>query len=291
MVTSAAIPPAPLSPAPFPVDTEDMTGDAGLFGPDSVTWRVHAHPCALVGGLRALLIQTCHPLAMAGVAQHSKYRQDPLGRFRRTAQFVNSTTYGTTPEAEAAIVLVRRIHAKINGVAPDGRAYRADDPALLSWVHNVEVDSILLAYRRFGPGISNDDADTYVREMARVGGAVGAGDMPDTAHALRMWVDHHPERQITRDARRAARFLVLPPIPKLMLVPYGIIASAAISLISVRERVALRLPSFPPAEPLVIVPATRTFLAALGLVLGPSPAHRDALERIGASDLVAGARN
>jgi uncharacterized protein (DUF2236 family) len=282
MVTSAAIPPAPLSQAHLAVDIETMaTGDAGLFGPDSITWRVHAHPCALVGGLRALLVQTCHPLAMAGVAQHSKYRQDPLGRFRRTAQFVNATTYGTTTEAEAAIALVRRIHTKINGVAPDGRAYRADDPALLSWVHNTEVDSILLAYHRFGPGISNDDADRYVREMARVGGAVGADDMPDTARDLHTWVEQHPERKITPDARRAARFLLLPPIPKLMLVPYGIIASASISLISVRDRVALRVPSFPPAEPIVIVPATRAFLTALGLALGPSPAHRDALERIG----------
>jgi uncharacterized protein (DUF2236 family) len=261
------------------------TGDAGLFGPNSMTWRVHAHPCALVGGLRALLVQTCHPLAMAGVQQHSKYREDPLGRFQRTAKFVNATTYGTTAEAEAAIALVRRIHTMINGVAPDGRAYRADDPALLSWVHNVEVDSILLAYRRFGPGLGNDDADTYVREMARVGGAVGANDIPDTARDLRAWVDGHPERRITPDARRAARFLVFPPIPKLMLVPYGIIASAAISTISVRDRVALRLPSFPPAEPLVIVPATRAFLAALGLALGPSPAHRDALERIAAPEL------
>src|SRR6185436_15663666 len=85
--------------------TEVMTGDsdAGLFGPDSMTWRVHAHPSALVGGLRALLVQTCHPLAMAGVAQHSTYRNDPLGRFERTAKFVNATTYGTIAEAEAAI--------------------------------------------------------------------------------------------------------------------------------------------------------------------------------------------
>jgi len=156
-----------------------MSGDAGLFGPDSVTWRVHAHPSALVGGLRALLVQTMHPLAMAGVAQHSRYRDDPLGRFRRTAEFVNATTYGTTAEAEAAIALVRRIHTRVNGVAPDGRAYRADDPALLSWVHNVEVDSIAAAYHRFGPGFAPGDADRYVAEMTTLAVLMGADDVQE----------------------------------------------------------------------------------------------------------------
>jgi uncharacterized protein (DUF2236 family) len=259
-----------------------MTGDsdAGLFGPDSMTWRVHAHPSALVGGLRALLVQTCHPLAMAGVAQHSTYRNDPLGRFERTAQFVNATTYGTTAEAEAAIAMVRRIHSKISGVAPDGRAYRADDPALLSWVHNVEVDSIMTAYRRFGPRVRPGEDDQYVAEMTRVGAAVGADDLPTTAQDLHLWVSRHPERNITAEARRAARFLLFPPVPALLHVPYGILAAGAISLIPVRDRFALRLPSFPPAEPVVLVPATRAFLAALGLALGPSPAHRDAQERV-----------
>jgi uncharacterized protein (DUF2236 family) len=243
---------------------------------------VHAHPCALIGGLRALLVQTCHPLAMAGIAQHSTYRHDPLGRFRRTAQFVAATTYGTTEEAQAAIAIVQRVHTKINGVAPDGRPYRADDPALLSWVHNVEVDSIAAAYRRFGPGFAPGEADQYVAEMSRVGFAVGADDVPLTARDVHAWVANHPERQVTRDARRTARFLVIPPIPPLMLVPYGVLAAGAISLISVRDRIALRLPSFPPAEPIVLVPATRAFLTALGLALGPSPARRDAEQRIAA---------
>src|SRR5262245_41399774 len=151
-----------------------MSGDAGLFGPESVTWRVHSNSSALVGGLRALVVQTLHPLAMAGVAQHSRYREDPLGRFRNTAQFVNTTTYGTTEAAARAIEMVKRIHTRVNGVAPDGRAYRADDPALLSWVHNVEVDSIASAYQRFGPGFAPGEADRYVNEMTTLARLVGA---------------------------------------------------------------------------------------------------------------------
>jgi uncharacterized protein (DUF2236 family) len=257
-----------------------MSGDAGLFGPESVTWKVHAHPSALVGGLRALLMQTMHPLAMAGVGQHSRYRDDPLGRFRRTAQFVNATTYGTTDEAHAAIALVRRIHTRVNGVAPDGRPYRADDPALLSWVHNVEVDSIAAAYHRFGPGFGPGDADRYVAEMMVLASLMGADDVPATATQLRDWVAHHPERAITKDARKAARFLTFPNLSPLMRVPYSVLAAAAISLLPVRDRIALRLPSFPPAEPFVIVPATRAFLGALGLAMGPSHAYIDAQYRV-----------
>ena len=259
-----------------------MSGDAGLFGPESVTWRVHAHPSALVGGLRALLVQTMHPLAMAGVAQHSRYRDDPLGRFRNTARFVNATTYGTTEEAEAAVALVRRIHTRVNGVAPDGRAYRADDPALLSWVHNVEVDSIVRAFQRFGPGFAPGHADRYVTEMTTIARLVGADDLPTTADAVHAWVAHHPERAITKDARKAARFLTFPNLSPLLRVPYGVLAAAAISLLPVRDRIALRLPSFPPAEPFVIVPATRAFLGALDWVTGPSPAHVDAQYRVAA---------
>jgi uncharacterized protein (DUF2236 family) len=255
-----------MSVEPFPT-----AADPGWFGPDSVIWRVHGHPSALVGGLRALLVQTLHPLAMAGIAQHSTYRDDPLGRFRRTAQFVNDTTYGSTAQAEAAVALVRRIHPHIKGVAPDGRPYRAADPPLLSWVHNVEADSILTASRRFGPRLTDADADRYVVEMARVGAAVGADDLPETARDLHRWVDTHPEKRVTPDARRAARWLVFPRLPAVLLPPYSLLAASAVSLLGVRDRIALRLPSIPPVEPL-LVPAARVYLNALGIVMGPPPA-------------------
>jgi len=256
----------------------EMDADPGLFGPDSTTWRVHGHLSALVGGLRALMLQTLHPLAMAGVAQHSTYKQDPLGRFRRTARFVADTTYGTTEEAERAITRVRRIHERIRGSTPDGRPYRADDPALLSWVHNVEVESILVAYRRMGPGLDQAEADRYVYEMARVGAAVGANQLPETQAELQHWVANVPERAVTKEARDTVRWLVFPKLPTRLLAPYGIVAASAISLLSVRDRVALRLPSFPPAEPL-LQPAAKLFFGAAHVALGPPPVRAKAMER------------
>src|SRR5215831_18847783 len=125
-------------------------GDAGLFGPDSVTWRVHADLSSmLVGGVSALLLQALHPLALQGVLDHSRFREDPLGRLRRTAAFIAGTTYGSTATAHALIDRVRRVHETVVGTTPGGRPYAADDPHLLTWVHVAEVTSFLRAHRRY----------------------------------------------------------------------------------------------------------------------------------------------
>ena len=127
-----------------------MTGDAGIFGPDSVAWRLHADPAMLVGGLRALLVQALEPRAMAAVDQHSKFREDPWGRLERTTNFVVSTTYGDTAAAEAAAGIVRKVHERIHGTDPvTGLPYSGSDPDLLLWIHAVEVESFLLAYRTY----------------------------------------------------------------------------------------------------------------------------------------------
>ena len=134
-----------------------------------MTWRVHADPSMFIGGLRALLLQTMHPLAMAGVADHSDYRDDPMGRLRRTSLFVATTTYGTTAQAEAAIAGVERAHRAVVGVAPDGRPYSAGDPHLITWIHHAEVDSFLRTHQRYGARpLAAADADRYVDEMAEI---------------------------------------------------------------------------------------------------------------------------
>lgn len=245
--------------------------DPGLFGPESVTWRVHADRSMLVGGVRALLLQVLHPLAMAGVAQHSAYRKDPLGRLARTGRFVAATTYGTTPEAEHAIAMVRSVHGRVRGTAADGRPYTASDPSLLAWVHNVEVDSFLTAYRRYGPGLSPAEADRYVAEMAVLGRMLGATDVPDSARALSAWIVGAPDLAMTADARDAVRFLVLPSLPARMLPVYGVIAAAAIDLLPLGQRLALGLWPLPLADPLVVRPAATAMLALLGWALGPPP--------------------
>lgn len=245
--------------------------DPGLFGPDSVTWRVHRDRSMLVGGVRALLLQVLHPLAMAGVAQHSAYRSDPLGRLARTGRFVAATTYGTTPEAEDAIALVRRVHTHVRGTASDGRAYDASDPELLAWVHNVEVDSFLSAYRQYGPDLTDADADRYVAEMARLGRMLGAVDVPDTARGLSEWVVRAPGLAMTGEARQAVRFLVLPSLPARMLPVYGVIVAAAADLLPLRQRVTLGLWPVPFVDPLVVRPATAALLGLLDWALGPPP--------------------
>src|SRR3954454_24417387 len=146
-------------------NAEAMTD--GMFDPDSVTWRVHADPAMLIGGMRALLVQALHPLAMAGVEQHSDYRADPWGRLQRTVECVMTTTYGTEEEARQAGRVVQAIHKRVRGTDPvTGKTYSAEDPDLLVRVHAVEVPSFLIAYRRYGSGRFTDhDADRYVAEQ------------------------------------------------------------------------------------------------------------------------------
>src|SRR5262249_12467776 len=145
-----------------------------LFGPDSVTWKVHSNPAMLIGGMRALIIQSLHPLAMAGVAQHSDYRTRGLYRLRRTVRYILTITYGDTQRARAAGALVQRVPQRIGGVDPvTGKRYTASDPDTLLWVHCVEVHSFLAAYRAYARPLSVADQDRYFEESARSAELVG----------------------------------------------------------------------------------------------------------------------
>jgi len=154
-------------------------GDPGLFGPDSVTWRIHADfPGMLSGGLCALMLQTLHPRALAGVWDHSNFREDLVGRLRRTTDFVAGSTYAGRDEAERLIARVRAIHARVRGTTADGTPYRADDPALLTWVHVTESFGFLQGYRRYCRDVPAALADAYYAETARVAEALGATGVP-----------------------------------------------------------------------------------------------------------------
>src|SRR6201988_2645191 len=120
-----------------------QTAGPRWFGEDRPIRRVHADASMFVGGLRALLLQSLHPLAMAGVAQHSDYRDDPWGRLQRTSAFLARTTFGSATQAGEACATVRKVHERVVGTAPDGRVYTANDPHLLAWVHLCGVDSFL----------------------------------------------------------------------------------------------------------------------------------------------------
>ncbi len=157
-----------------------------------------------VGGIRALLLQSLHPLAMAGVAGHSGYRSDPWGRLQRTSEFLARTTFGTVQDADAAVTMVRGIHERVRGRAVDGRRYAASDPHLLGWVHAAEADSFLAAYRKFGSStLTPSDEDDYVAQSGSIAERLGAVDPPRSVAELTATLDaYRSELQGTTAATR-----------------------------------------------------------------------------------------
>jgi uncharacterized protein (DUF2236 family) len=255
---------------PPPRDLRVVSDDPGLFGPDSVTWRVHADASMFIGGLRALLLQTMHPLAMAGVAEHSDYRHDPIGRLWRTSVYVGTTTYGTSDEARAAVETVKRVHSRVNGVAADGRPYSANDPHLLTWVHHAEVDSFLAAHQRYGAEpLSPADQDRYVDEMSVLCELFDAEPAARSVAELRAYFAVvEPELGAGPQAREAARWLMVPPLPWTTRIPYAVIAPAAVGLLPGWVRRELWLPLAPGVDPLLVRPAARALTRSLAWVLG-----------------------
>ena len=271
--------------------------DPGLYGPDSVTWRVHADPSMALSGLRALLLQSLHPLAMSGVAQHSDFRQDPWGRLFRTADYVGVTTYGTTEQARRAGAKVRGIHRKLAGIEPEtGTAYRVDDPDLLRWVHCVEVESFLSTAVRCGLRLSNEEQDRYYAEQA-VGAALVGLDpttVPGSVDQMAAYFrDVRPQLRMTRAARDAATFVLWPPMPARVRLgtparpAWVALAAAAAATLPRWARRMYRLPGLPTTD-LAATAAGAALRAGLlvvpeGLLEGPH--RKDARERLGLASI------
>jgi len=192
--------------------------DAGLFGPDSLTWRVHADPILWVAGLRALLLQAVHPAAMAGVLQHSDFRADPWGRLLRTADYVGVVTFGPTPEVERLGARVRGIHRRVRGTDPQsGISYNASDPHLLRWVHCCEVESFLTTYQRATGALTSEEVDAYYAEQTRAAAVVGLdpATVPSSrAEVADYFASMREELGVDRRARRVASYVLLPPMPR-----------------------------------------------------------------------------
>jgi uncharacterized protein (DUF2236 family) len=221
------------------------------FGHDDAIGIVHGDASMFAGGIRALLLQSLHPLAMAAVDQHSGFKGDPWGRLQRTSTFLAETTFGTIEDADRAIRIVRAVHSRISGVAPDGRPYQASDPHLLRWVHVAEIDSFLRAHDRYGAEpLDAAGRDEYVAQASVVAKALGATDVPETVAELdEVMAEYRPELASTAAAREAARFiLVHPPVPLAMRLPYSMLSAAAIGLMPRWTRLALRLPYMPVTE-------------------------------------------
>jgi uncharacterized protein (DUF2236 family) len=246
--------------------------DHGLLGPRSMAWRVIGHPMSLVGGMRALMIQALHPLAMAGVAQHSDYEHRALDRLRRTAYYVTATTFGDTATARAAADRVRQVHRGIRGVDPvTGRRYSAADPDTQIWVHCTEWHSLLSAYRVFGDRtLTADEQDRYLAEGAVIGSLLGTprGRIPSSLAEYRAYFDEvRPQLCVSEHARKAINFVMHPPVELETLhlqAPMRMFASAAVALVPRHLRVMAGVDR-PRWQDAIAVTAVRPFGAALTL--------------------------
>lgn len=241
--------------------------------PGGVARRVHGDLASMVvGGLAALLLQTLHPLAMAGVADHSNYQQDAIGRLRRTASFVGATTFGTVEQAARAIEDVREVHRHVHGRAPDGRRYSANDPELLTWVHVAEMSSFLAAAERYGPQrFDADEKDRYFRETAVVARSLGARWVPETADEVAAYFKHvRPDLYAGPQAIEARDFLLrgVARKPNDRALYMGIVA-AALAIIPRWARSELGIPTPPLIDDVVVVPFARAFCGALRWVVRP----------------------
>lgn len=204
------------------------------FPVDAPIRRVHGDASTFVGGLRALLLQSLHPLAMAGVAGHSGYRGDPWGRLARTSTFLAFTTFGTAEDAQDMVDRIRAVHERVRGKTEDGRPYRASDPRLLTWVHIAEADSFLTAYERYGERpLGPGEADEYLQQSGRVAAALGAENVPQTRRELEeAFADYRPELEASREALDTAQFLLRePPLPRAVRLGYAPLAAGAVALL------------------------------------------------------------
>ena len=256
--------------------------DDGLFGPRSIVWRVNRDRSFPLAGMRSLMVQALHPLAMAGVAEHSNWRQDPFGRLAATSGYVLTTTYGDTESALAAAAWVRKIHVHVRGVDPETKLpYSAEDPSLLLWVHAGMVDSIIDVVQRYGRALDPVDADRYVAQMVRFAEIVGVPreDVPATVASLRAYIDSVELRRATPAAQDAMAVVMDPPgLDDDMRDLWHDLAQVAVGTLPdwAREMYGFALP---PPE-LMERESVRQLLGALDLAFESLPGVLEARERI-----------
>ena len=260
------------------VGTMEKGDDAGFFGPGSASWAVHGGMATMVAGIRALLMQTLHPGAMAGVHDWSRYREDPLGRLGGTIQWLLTVTFAATDQAEHESSRVGRFHDRVAGSYVDAqgveRPYSAGDPELLSWVHVVFTDAFLASHTLWGGPIPGG-ADRYVREWATAGELVGVQDPPRSDAELAAQLRAFSDAGVLMGGERVAeavRFIRHPPLRRGMLPFYRIMFAGAVASIPVEYRRMLGLRR----SPLPVVWATGAVLGLVRLLLGGSSTSENA---------------
>ena len=266
------------SHAPDPLEeTFQYPDDPGLFGPESITWKIMGDVSSFIGGIRALLIQAAHPEVAAGVANHSTYRDDPLGRLSRTASYVTATAFGAMPEVEKSIKMVSSAHRPVSGTSSRGEKYSAGNPEMAAWVHNALIDSFLVSYQNFGPFLLKDEeADSYVYEQTNLGKLMKASPLPENAASLSCWLSENPKVGSSKEGAEAVSFLKKPPLPFFTRIAYKILFNAAVVTMPIELREAIGV------NPKKGSKTAGNFLTkVLRYALGSSPAWAAALDRSG----------
>ena len=236
------------------------------FSDSDAIWRVHADTAMFVGGIRALLVQSMHPVAMLGVSQHSGFRSDPWGRLQRTSTYLATTTYGTVPDAERSIAIVRAIHKRVTGTTAEDQPYGASDPHLLMWVHVAEIDSFLVCHQAFGgERLTLAEQDEYVRQTGFVAAQLGVVEPPQTRAQLDdILRAYRPELKASAQAAEAADLLLKdPPLPPAAKIGYAALAAGAVSVLPPWVRAELGLPTLPMTDRVIARPLARSALGAI----------------------------
>ena len=232
----------------------DPTPDAGLFGPGSVTWRLHSEQWLIAAGARAFLMQAAHPIVAQGALDHSRFAEDPFGRVANTVGAMTTLIFGTTNEAHATARRINRLHLTVTGTLPEdvgshhaGSAYSAMEPRALLWVHVAFVDSILSAYQSFVGPLTAEVRDTYWRESFRYARLLGLeeADLPPREEAMRAYIAEaiaSGEVRVGAGARDIARTILTPPMPAWRRPLWAIVQSMAIGQLpdSLRQQYRLR---------------------------------------------------
>ena len=256
--------------------------DEGLFGPESAVWQVHGCVGTIVGGIRALLLQAAHPAPLAGVAQHSRYATDPLGRLAGTTKWLTITSFASTEVINKEAARVNAMHSRVQGEfeTKDGglKNYRAQDPRFLLWVHCAFTDSFLKAHQFLGYTIDKG-ADTYIAEWAKSAEPLGLTNAPQSVNELEKELNEFRQSDLARVGmtKEVVNFILRPPFSKIGLLFYGVLARAAIYTLDDRDRELLQL-----KKPSVIwLKISRISLDFLSAILGhESPSQRIARARI-----------
>ncbi len=255
--------------------------DVGLFGVDSPVWKVHGDIATLVGGVRALLLQAAHPAALTGVAEHSRFESDPLGRLAGTSRWLTITTFGSTEAIAREAARVNEMHKRVTGTyqskSGESAPYQASDPQYLLWVHCAFTDSFLQTHREFHPEFA--DGDEYVKQWSKSAIGLGLTNAPQNMAELKSVMDEFADTQLAPSVHTSnvVRFILKPPLGSAPLLFYRFLAKSAVYSLTPKQREILGLKQVSKGW----VVATSTLLALLSWTLGKeSPSQQVARERI-----------